>query len=78
LEAELENLDKCVNRETMVNIIHEITPSLIGKKGKGSSYLFKSFEESDSVKIIEIREKKTISHKQQRKVRPKKIKQFVV
>src|ERR1051326_6183012 len=32
LETELEVLDKCVDRETLVNIIHEIVPSLIGKK----------------------------------------------
>ena len=32
LETELEVLDKCEDRETLVDIIHEIVPSLIGKK----------------------------------------------
>src|SRR5437763_13428738 len=32
LEAELEDLDECVDRETVVNLIQEIVPSLIGKK----------------------------------------------
>src|ERR1044071_6658112 len=32
LETELEVLDECVDRETLVDIIHEIVPSLIGKK----------------------------------------------
>src|SRR6266511_4543983 len=39
LEAELNDLDECVDRETVVDLIHEIVPSLIDKKGrKGSSY----------------------------------------
>src|SRR5581483_7674015 len=32
LETELEVLDKCVDRKTLVDIIHEIVPLLIGKK----------------------------------------------
>src|SRR5580765_8161330 len=32
LETKLEVLDECVDRETLVNIIHDIVPSLIGKK----------------------------------------------
>src|SRR5881275_360796 len=32
LETELEVLDECVDRETLVDIIHEIVSSLIGKK----------------------------------------------
>ena len=32
LETELEDLDECVDRETLVDIIYEIVPSLIGKK----------------------------------------------
>ena len=32
LETELEVQDECVDRETLVDIIHEIVPSLIGKK----------------------------------------------
>src|SRR5436309_5508452 len=34
LEAELDDLDECVDRETVVDLIHEIVPSLIGKKGR--------------------------------------------
>ena len=48
----------------MVNLIQEIVPSIIDKKGKGSSYLSKSSEESDSVKTIVIRENEAIPHKQ--------------
>src|SRR5256884_5403199 len=33
LEAELDDLDECVDRETVVDLIQEIVPSLIGKKG---------------------------------------------
>ncbi|RGB22122.1 hypothetical protein C1646_783026 [Rhizophagus diaphanus] len=58
LETELENLDECVNRETVVDLIQEIVPSIINKKGKGSS------EESDSVKTIVIRKNEAIPHKQ--------------
>ena len=36
LKIELEDLDECVDRETVVDLIHEIVPSLIGKKGKVS------------------------------------------
>ena len=64
LETELENLDECVDRETVVAIIHEIVPSLINEKSKGSAYSSESSEESDSVKTIVIRENETIPHKQ--------------
>ena len=73
MEAEIEDLDECVNRKIVVNLIHEIAFLLIGKKGlrdilyKGSSYSFESFEESDLVEIIEVREKKAIPHKQRKK-----------
>src|SRR5436190_21855352 len=33
LEAELGDLNECVDRKTMVNIIHEIAPLIIDKKG---------------------------------------------
>ncbi len=39
LETELEDLNEYVDRETVVDIIHEIVPSLISKKDKSSSYL---------------------------------------
>ena len=58
LKIELDDLDECVDRETVVDLIQEIVPSIIDKKGKGSS------EESDSVKTIVIRENKAIPHKQ--------------
>src|SRR3989337_1624466 len=32
LETELENLDECVDRETVVDLIQEIVPSIIDKK----------------------------------------------
>ena len=32
MEAELDNLDECVDREAVVDLIHEIVPLLIGKK----------------------------------------------
>ena len=79
LEAELDDLDECVDRETVVDLIHEIVPSLIGKKGrKGSSYSSDSSEESDLVEVIEVREKKAVPYKQRRKARPRKVKRVVV
>ncbi|CAG8815494.1 31105_t:CDS:1 [Gigaspora margarita] len=62
LETELENLDEYVDRSTVVDLIHKIFPSLINKKGKSSSYLFDSFEESDLAKTV--REQKTAPYKQ--------------
>src|SRR3954449_8810028 len=57
VESKLEDLNECVNRETVVNLIHKIVFSLIGKKGlkgcKGFSYLSDFSEESDLVEIIE-------------------------
>ncbi len=61
LEAELDDLDECVDRETVVDLIQEIVPSLIGKKGKASCcsfYSSESSEDSDSGEIIEVREKR--------------------
>jgi len=54
----------------VLDIIQEIIPSIIDKKGsrdvlyKGSSYLSESSKESDSVKTIVIRENEAIPHKQ--------------
>jgi hypothetical protein len=48
----------------VVDLIQEIVPS---KKGKSSFYSPESSRESDSVEIIEAREKKAVPHKQQRK-----------
>ena len=81
LETELKDLDECVDREAVVDLIHEIVPLLIGKKGKALS---DSSEESDLVEIIEgprrvqVREKKDVPHKQRRKARPIKVKRVVV
>ncbi|GES78688.1 hypothetical protein GLOIN_2v1770740 [Rhizophagus clarus] len=91
LETELEDLDECVeldecvDSETVVDLIHEIVPSLIGKKGSrgavhrgSSSYLYKPSKESDSVERIVIRKSEDIPHKQRRKARPRKVKRMVI
>src|SRR6266496_4295146 len=52
VESKLEDLDEYVNRKTMLDLIHEIVSSLIGKKDKAlcySSYSSDSSEESDLV-----------------------------
>ena len=74
LKIELEDLDECVDRETVVDLIHEIALLPNIKKCKGSSYLSESSEESDLVEIIEVREKKAVTYKQRKKVQPKKVK----
>src|SRR6266540_1832651 len=51
LETELEDLDECVDRETLVDLIQEIVPSIIAKKGlKGAVHkaLCCSFYSSES------------------------------
>ncbi|PKK55726.1 hypothetical protein RhiirC2_722297 [Rhizophagus irregularis] len=59
LESGLDILDECVNRETVVDLIYEIVPSLISRRGlKGNrnfSYTIETdtSEESDSGKIVE-------------------------
>jgi predicted RNase H-like nuclease (RuvC/YqgF family) len=58
LKVELEDLDECVNRETVVDLIYEIIPILINENSKGSSYSSESSKESDLVEIVEVREKK--------------------
>src|SRR6266542_2114231 len=68
LERDVEDLnDVYVDREIMVNLIQEIVLLIINKKRskgavhKDSSYLSKSFKDSNSVEIIEIREQKAVS-----------------
>ncbi len=68
LEVEVEDLneyvelDKRVDKKTVVNIIEEIVLSIIDKKGpkgivhKDSSYSSESFKNSDLVEIIKVRE----------------------
>ena len=59
LETELEDLDECVDRETVIDLIYEIVPSLISRRGlKGNrnfSYTIETdtSEESDSGEIVE-------------------------
>ncbi|CAG8727976.1 4442_t:CDS:1, partial [Racocetra persica] len=53
LETELEDLDDCVDKNTVVDLIYEIVPLLINEKGKSSFNSFKISEESDSAKIFE-------------------------
>jgi hypothetical protein len=89
LERDVKALDDCADTDTVVDLIHEIVPSLIGKKGKGEVNLAivdfyessssESSEESDSAgTIVEIDGKEMlIPHKQRRKVRPRKVKQMV-
>ncbi|CAG8815496.1 13037_t:CDS:1, partial [Dentiscutata erythropus] len=54
-KIELENMDECVDRDTVVDLIHEIVPLLLinKRKGEGSSYSSETSEESDLVEIIE-------------------------
>ena len=86
LKIKLDDLDECVDMETVFDLIHKIVPSLINKKSKGSSYSFESesSEESESVEIIEgphrvqLRSKKAILHRQRIKVRPRRVKLLVV
>ncbi len=58
LKIELEDLDKYINKKTMVDLKYKIALSSNIKKCKGFSYSFKSFKDSDLIEIIEIREKK--------------------
>ncbi|RGB22740.1 hypothetical protein C1646_41833 [Rhizophagus diaphanus] len=53
LKIELGDLDECVDRETVVDLIHKIVLTLINEKSKSSAYSSKSSEDSDSVEIIE-------------------------
>ncbi|RGB28977.1 hypothetical protein C1646_672809 [Rhizophagus diaphanus] len=55
LKIELGDLDKCVNKETVVDLIHKIVPILINEKSKGSAYSSEFSEDSDSVEIIELK-----------------------
>ncbi|CAG8632817.1 6885_t:CDS:1, partial [Acaulospora morrowiae] len=64
LETELEDLDKYVDKETVVDLIHEIIPSLINEKGKGPSYSYETPEVSDSAKTYEVRVRKAVPYKQ--------------
>src|SRR6266498_562731 len=85
---ETEYLDECIDRKTVVDLIHEIVPSLIGKKDKDSCYSSESSEDSDSVEIIErshghwVKEERAVPHaftplaKRRRRARPRKVKRM--
>ncbi|RGB21649.1 hypothetical protein C1646_777590 [Rhizophagus diaphanus] len=90
LETELEDLDdsvdECVNRKTILDLIHKIVPTLVSEKGqkknKDSSYSSESYEESDLGEIDEeshgyqVREERAVPHafaplaRQRRRTRP--------
>jgi hypothetical protein len=71
IENELDVIDDCVGRETVVDLIHEIVPALISekdqKKNKDFIYTSESSEDSDSGEIVEephgyqVRGKKTMN-----------------
>ncbi|CAG8609420.1 10927_t:CDS:2, partial [Ambispora leptoticha] len=62
-----KDLDECVDRETVVDLIHEIVSTLINEKGKSSS---DSSEKSDSIEIV--KKRKAVPYKQQRRARLRK------
>ncbi|GBB85899.1 hypothetical protein RclHR1_12340003 [Rhizophagus clarus] len=76
-------LDECVDRKTVIDLIHEIVPSLINKKSKGSAYSSESSEESDSDDTHVIRKRKDVAYtlaplvKQGRRIRLRKVKRVV-
>ncbi|GES81293.1 hypothetical protein GLOIN_2v1763813 [Rhizophagus clarus] len=61
LKNKLDDPEVCVNRETVIDLTHEIVLSLIGKKDKDPSYSSESSENSNSVEIIESTSSKTSS-----------------
>ncbi|KAF0525718.1 hypothetical protein F8M41_014356 [Gigaspora margarita] len=61
-KIELDDLDECVDRETVVDLIHEIISSLINEKDKSSSDSSDSSEEFDSVETV--RKRKAVPYKQ--------------
>ncbi len=65
LKDELEDLDECIDREIVLDLIYETVFSPNIKKYKGSFYSSESFKESDLVEMV--RERKAIPHKQRRK-----------
>src|SRR5215216_5622643 len=82
LKDELKDLDECVDRETVVDLIQEIAFSPKIKKCKGFPYSSESSEDSDSVEIIKRPQRyhveEVIPHKQRRNARRRKVKRFVV
>ncbi|PKK56404.1 hypothetical protein RhiirC2_800095 [Rhizophagus irregularis] len=85
LENELDVIDNCVGRKTVVDLIHEIVLALISEKGQKKNkdfiYTSESSEESDSDERshgCQVREKKAVPHKQRRRERSRKVKRTVV
>ena len=84
VETELKVLDDldCLSRGAVVDIIEETIPSLVREKclieNIPPSSSSESSEESESVEIIEERDKKAVPHKQQKKLRSRKVKHLVV
>ncbi len=66
LKIKLEDLNKYIDKETVIDLIYKIVFLLLinERKGKGSFYLSKISKKFDSVEIIKIRKKKAISYKQ--------------
>ena len=83
LKIELGDLDECVDRETVVDLLYKIVPILINEKSKGSAYSSESSEESDSDDTHVIRKQKDVAYalapsvKQGRRIRPRKVKLVV-
>ncbi len=67
LKVKLKDLDECVDRKTVIDLIHEIASLPNIKKCKDSSYSSESSKETDLIEIIEIREKKAVPHKQRKR-----------
>ncbi|CAG8813764.1 8412_t:CDS:1, partial [Gigaspora margarita] len=55
-KIKLDDLDKCVDRKTMVDLIYKIVPLLINKKGRSSFYSSETFEESNSAETFVVKE----------------------
>ena len=84
VETELKVLDDLdyVSRGAVVDIIEETIFSLVREKclieNIPPSSSSESSEESESVEIIKVRDKKAVPHKQQKKLRLRKVKRLVV
>ncbi len=69
LKIELEDLNKYIDRKTVIDLIQKIVPLIIGKKGskdavyKCFSYLSEFSKDSDLIKTFVIRERKAIPYK---------------
>ena len=55
LKIKLEDLNECMNKKIMINLIYEIVLSINDKKGKDSFYSFESSENFDLVETFVIK-----------------------